>query len=238
MHIFDDSTMKGYKHIFFDLDQTLWDFKSNSREALTEIYHEFELGRYYSDPDQLNRLYHYHNNLLWESYRYGKLDKDTLRILRFKRALKDVNIEDEELAGAIAGIYLELISAKTILFPFAMEILEYLIQKYPLYILTNGFRETQFNKLKNSGLLPYFKCIFTSETIGYSKPHPKIFRWAVSSVNALKRDCLMIGDDFDADILGAKRFGIDQVYFNPDHEQYEGRPSYEISSLIQLKDIL
>jgi putative hydrolase of the HAD superfamily len=230
--------LKKYKHIFFDLDRTLWDFESNSREVLTDIFNELKLEQYFSSPDQFIKLYHKHNEILFEAYRQGKLNKTTLRALRFELTFKDVNINNPELVIKTGDLYLRLHTVKNNLFPYAIEILDYLFPKYSLYILTNGFRETQFEKIKYSGLSSYFSRVFTSDTIGYNKPNPKIFQWAVSSVNAQKKECLMIGDDYEVDIRGAKDFGIDQVFFNPDNLIFEEKANYEIKSLIELKDFL
>jgi len=182
--------------------------------------------------------YHKHNELLWDRYRKGNIKKELLRSLRFDLTLRDAGIDDPPLAKEIGEDYLQLSTEKTILFPYTHEILAYLREKYPLYILTNGFRETQFSKMKNCDLSKYFHTVFTSETIGYNKPHPKIFQWAMSSVNGRKEECLMIGDDVETDILGAKSCGIDGVFFNPDKLVTEAEPDYEIQSLIELKDIL
>ena len=230
--------MKNYKHIFFDLDRTLWDFNSNSREALTDIFNELTLEQYFTSAEQFIELYHKNNENLFEAYRLGKLKKDALRTLRFDLTLRDVNADNPELASIIGGLYVKLSTEKTILFPYTIEILDYLFPKYCLYILTNGFSETQFNKLKNAGLSSYFSGVFTSESTGFSKPHPNIFQLAINSVNARKNECLMIGDDFEVDILGARSFGIDQVFFNPDNLSFEDKASYEIKSLAELKNIL
>jgi putative hydrolase of the HAD superfamily len=227
-----------YKHIFFDLDRTLWDFDANSREALHEIFHVLKLDQYFSSTSEFVDIYHQHNAKLWEDYRHGKLNKKALRSLRFDLTLRDVRVNDPELAMTIGEHYLRLSTEKTLVFPFAFEILDYLFPKYPLYILTNGFRDTQFNKLKNTGLGNYFTHVFTSETIGFNKPHPEIFQWAINSVNARKKECIMVGDDFEVDILGAKSYGIDQVFFNPDNLIFEEKASYEIKSLLELKNIL
>lgn len=237
-YLYPKKRLNTYRYIFFDLDRTLWDFETNSKEALTDIFHELRLEKYFSGPEEFVKIYHYHNNSLWESYRHGRLKKETLRSLRFNLTLRDADIHDPVLAGLIGDKYLKLITEKTTLFPFTIEILDYLFPKYSLYILTNGFEDTQYTKLKNGGLCKYFKFIFTSDTIGFNKPHPKIFQWAVSSLNARKKECLMVGDDFEGDILGAKYFGMDQVYFNPYGRQFTEAVSYEIRSLIELKNIL
>ena len=230
--------MKVYKHIFFDLDRTLWDFDANSRAALTDIFRSHNLDQYFESPEPFIKAYHKHNDNLWNHYREGKIKKELLRYLRFELTLQEAKIQDTELAKAIGEDYLQLSTEKTILFPYTHEILAYLQPKYLLYILTNGFKETQFSKMKNCGLSRYFQHVFTSETIGYNKPNPKIFQWAISSVNGRKEECLMIGDDFEVDILGAKSFGIDQVFFNPDNLGFNVKPSYEIKSLIELKNFL
>jgi putative hydrolase of the HAD superfamily len=227
-----------YKHIFFDLDRTLWDFDSNSRAALTDVYEAHHLGRYFESPEPFILGYHKHNELLWDRYRQGNIKKELLRSLRFDLTLKDVSVDNPALAREIGEDYLQLSTEKTILFPHTHEILTYLNGKYPLYILTNGFRETQFSKMKNCDLSKYFHTVFTSETIGYNKPHPKIFHWAMSSVNGKKEECLMIGDDIEVDILGAKSCGMDQVFFNPEKLINEANPTFAIESLLELKNIL
>jgi len=230
--------LSKYKHIFFDLDRTLWDFDTNSGEALTEIFNDHKLEKFFESPAQFIKLYHFHNEKLWRDYRSGKMKKEVMRSMRFELTLRDVQAEDSEVARTIGEKYVRLSMEKTILFPFALEILDYLYPKYPLYILTNGFIETQFNKMRNSGLDKYFTQVFASETIGISKPDSRIFQWAVNSVNGHKNECLMIGDDFEVDILGAKAYGIDQVFFNPMKINADKRATYEITSLIELRNIL
>jgi putative hydrolase of the HAD superfamily len=230
--------LKKYRHIFFDLDRTLWDFDSNSRAALTEIFINHRLDRFFSSPDPFIEGYNRHNEVLWEWYRQGNIKKELLRSLRFDLTLRDVRIDDPDLARSIGEDYLRLSTQKTILFPHTHEILTYLMGKYRLYIITNGFSETQFSKLKNCELEKYFHTVFTSETIGYNKPNPKIFHWAVTSANAKKDECLMIGDDIEVDILGAANYGIDQVFFNPGGLITEASPSYEITSLAELRSFL
>lgn len=231
--------MKEYKHLYFDLDRTLWDFDSNSGEALLDIYNDFNLDRFFDKSEDFVSAYHFHNEKLWDDYRKGALSKEVLRSERFLLTLKGNMEGKEELARIIGEKYLEISVLKTRLFPCTHEILTYLRDKsYHLYLLTNGFRETQFSKLQNCDLGKYFEKVFTSETIGVNKPNPEIFHWAISSVNAKKAECLMIGDDQAVDIQGAKDFGIDTVFFNPDEEPIKCQPDYEIRNLCELKNIL
>lgn len=230
--------MGKYKHIYFDLDRTLWDFDANSREALGDLYRKFNLDTLFSSPEEFIESYHKHNERLWAQYREGNLTKAILRSKRFELTLRDKKVKDPVLAASIGEDYLSQSVIKTILFPNTKEILEYLKPFYNLYILTNGFRETQFKKLGNCGLDVYFDEVFTSETIGYNKPHQKIFEWAITAVNAKKDDCIMIGDDQEVDIEGARRFGIDTIFFNPQDEDPRVESTYIIQDLIELKNIL
>jgi putative hydrolase of the HAD superfamily len=230
--------MRKYSHIYFDLDRTLWDFDANSREALADLFRKFNLDNIFSSPGEFVEIYHKHNERLWAQYRDGNLTKAILRSKRFELTLKDKKVKDPVLAAQIGEEYLELSALKTNLFPYAKEILDYLRPNYNLYILTNGFRETQFRKLGNCGLDIYFNEVFTSETIGYNKPHQKIFEWAITAVNAKKNECIMIGDDQKVDIEGAKKFGMDTIFFNPLNEKTIVKASYSIQNLLEIKNIL
>jgi len=230
--------MNQYRHIYFDLDRTLWDFNSNSRAALTEVFEKFQLNAYFEDADEFLELYNKHNDRLWDQYRKGNLTKKVLRSKRFELTLNEKKIKDKVHAENIGKEYLRISPLKTILFPYTHEILTYLQPSYKLYILTNGFRETQFQKLKNCDLEQYFLEVFTSETIGYNKPHSKIFQWAVSSVNAKKNECLMIGDDQLVDITGANSYGMDSVLYNPENMEQIVPSKYTITDLKELEEIL
>lgn len=230
--------MNQYKHIFFDLDRTLWDFEKNSKEALLEIFQQFKISKQGHKAIDFISQYHYFNDLLWEDYRKGRLTKEILRKRRFEQTLAYFGINNTDLALSMNEVYLDICPKKCFLLPHTMEILEYLRKKYKLYILSNGFKETQFKKLKNTGLLPVFSKVYTSEEIGINKPKPGIFAFAVNSVNAKKKECLMIGDDYNVDILGAMNYGIDQGWLNIANEMRTPAPTFSILSLNQLKNIL
>lgn len=228
---------KRYIHLFFDLDRTLWDFETNARSAFQDIFKTHTLHYYFNDFDTFLKAYHKHNERLWTAYRQGKIKKKVLRTKRFYLTLKEFGVDSEDLAKKIGDEYIALSPNKTALFPDAIEVLEYLNTKYQLYIITNGFNEVQFLKMDKAGLSPYFRKVFTSENAGFQKPHPGIFAYCLNSVNAKKADSIMIGDDPEADILGAKNFGLDQVYFNPGKKHSEENPTYEIEHLKQLLEI-
>ncbi|HYX05144.1 MAG TPA: YjjG family noncanonical pyrimidine nucleotidase [Bacteroidales bacterium] len=228
---------KKYTHLFFDLDRTLWDFETNARSAFQDIFKKHDLHYYFNDFDTFLTAYHKHNERLWMAYRQGKIKKKVLRTKRFYLTLKEFGIDSEDLAKKIGDEYIDLSPKKTALFPDAIKVLEYLKSKYQLYIITNGFNEVQFIKMENAGLSPYFRKVFTSENAGYQKPHPGIFAYCLNSVNARKTESIMVGDDPETDIQGAKNFGLDQVFFNPGRNHITEKPTFEIEQLIQLTEI-
>jgi len=230
---------KNYKHIFFDLDMTLWDFETNAREAYEEIYQKFELEKLgIHDLDVFLKTYFVHNDRLWEQYRNGHIEKEILRTLRFELTLKDFGINNSKLSEAIGLDYITISPQKTNLFPNVYEILDFLYPKYPMSIITNGFEEVQFTKLKNSRLDVYFQNVITSEEAGCKKPDAGIFNFALDKAGVPAAESLMIGDDPEVDIKGAEAAGIDGIFFNPKKLNVNGSVKYQINDLIELKNWL
>jgi putative hydrolase of the HAD superfamily len=230
--------VKVYKHIFFDLDRTLWDFDQNMVDALREIFFEFNLDCTFPDVNTFITSFTKNNDYLWEKYRLGELKKDILRFKRFDLTLKDYGVNELLLAKKIGEEYIRITPNKTALVPHTREVLDYLSKKYKLHIITNGFNEVQFPKLEKCHIDKYFDKVITSETSGYHKPCPEAFGYSLSSANAKKEESIMIGDDLEIDIIGAKKFGIDQVYYNHHRKPHRAKPTYEIHSLIELTKIL
>lgn len=230
--------MKHYRHIFFDLDNTLWDFRTNMKETFSEIIDELNLQKVRAQFDDFVRLFYTNNEKYWIAYRKGQVKKELLRIKRFADTLESVGVHDEETVQRIAELYHQRISRKPNVFPGVHETLIYLKEKYSLYIITNGFVEIQTNKLESSQLSGYFERVFMAEVTGFQKPDRRFFHHALSSVNAKKSESLMVGDDTEADIRGAKDAGIDQVYFNPLGLEHDLVTTYEIRSIEDLREFL
>ena len=229
-----------YKCVFFDLDRTLWDFESNANETLKELYVKYNLDTFISSPCDFIKTYSTINNRLWAEYISGNLRKEQLRQLRFYLTLKQYGRDDRNMGIQIDTDYIAICPQKTVLFPYAQEILHYLSsKKYKLYIITNGFSEIQDIKLRKSGISHFFSAVFSSEDVGYSKPDPRIFQYALSVAKVPAKKCIMIGDDWKSDICGAKKAGMSQIFFNPlKKEQKIGNTTYEISHLKEIEDIL
>jgi putative hydrolase of the HAD superfamily len=227
-----------YRHIFFDLDLTIWDFNRNSAEAINELFDELKISEYGNiTVEEFIPVYRHYNEILWDQYRKGLVEKDDLRLLRFQQSLSHFGINNIRLATEMGDGYVEKGPAKTYLFPFALESLEYLQEKYKLHIITNGFQEVQFLKLENSGIRKYFDQVITSEMAGSKKPDRKIFHYSLYRAKAKSKQSIMIGDHLEIDIDGARNAGMDQVYFNPEKKQHREKPTFEIDCLGKLRDI-
>jgi len=228
-----------YKHLFFDLDHTLWDFEANSRLTLQQLYHSLDLAaRGVNDFDLFHRRYSAHNEKLWDRYRKGFIKADELRIKRMWLTLLDFKIGDETLARTLDVQFLEGLPSRNILFPYTLEILNYLRDKgYQLHLITNGFEKVQQSKLDNSGLTGYFRQVITSEGSNSLKPQKEIFEYAFQRAGALPAESIMIGDSIEADIQGAINAGIDQVYVNHLGVAPTVKPTYTVGSLKELEYI-
>ena len=226
------------KHVFFDLDRTLWDFEQNSRNALQKIYDQHELSKHFDHFLHFHKVYHNINNDLWKKYGKGKISKDELRIVRFKKTLERVEVYDLAFADKLNIDYVATAPKETILFPNAAETLIELKKRYQLHIITNGFAEAQFVKLKASNLFDFFDVIVCSEMVGKTKPHRDIFNYALSEAKATPQESVMIGDDHTTDILGAIQVGMQAILFDPNEKHRKSAGQHKIKNLGELPYLL
>lgn len=231
--------MSKYKHLFFDLDHTLWDFDANAKETLAELYSFFELkNRINAAFEDFYPKYLFHNEVLWDRYHKGLISSEELKWKRMWRTMLDFKIADDALARDMSGKFLEILPTKKLLFPHTIEILNYLTKKkYSLHLITNGFEKTQWNKLNNSGLNGYFKEVITSEGSNSLKPKKEIFDFALNKAKASLGESIMIGDNLDADIQGAINAGMDTVFVNHINAVPKISPTYTVTHLNQLEGI-
>ncbi len=226
--------MRKYKHLFFDLDHTLWDFSTNEELTLSDLFIKFKLNDYFEDFDEFFRIYEPINKKLWLQYRKGEITKQFLSTQRFHHTFLVKGLDNESSALSFGQDFIALSATKTALMPHTIEVLDYLKKRYSLHIITNGFIETQYVKLRASNLEKYFDKIFISEKVGAQKPKRAFFEYAVKSCNAKKNESLVIGDNLEADIIGAKNFGLDQVFYNPMSIAHDELVFKEIKSLREL----
>lgn len=227
------------RHIFFDLDNTLWDFNSNSKTIIQKLYFDFDLpGRGITDFDIFYNSYKQRNELLWEAYRFGVKNREEVRFERFYVTLHDHGITNKKIAMEMADYYVQNTKHLKELLPGAIDTLQYLNVKYALHVITNGFDEVQLFKIQNCGLQHFFKTITTAESAGSLKPDKKIFEVALQEANAHARQSMYIGDSPQTDGMGAINVGMQFILIAPDNRQHIPDNMVTISSLMQLQEIL
>ncbi|MEO8589843.1 MAG: YjjG family noncanonical pyrimidine nucleotidase [Flavobacteriales bacterium] len=230
--------MTRYRHIFFDLDHTLWDFTGNSRATLRELFVKEGLADAgVPDADSLIEVYEEVNKGMWEQLGTGRMTKEVLRVLRFRNTLTRFGVNNGKLTDRLGHAYLERCPQKAMLMPGAAEMLRDVHPHYRLHIITNGFDEVQHVKLKSSGIAQYFTQVLTSEKAGAHKPDPRIFSEALRVSKATAQESLMVGDNAGTDMLGARNAGWDQVHFAAETEP-DALATHRITRLDELRAIL
>ena len=231
--------MQQYKNLFIDLDDTLYDFSAASQESFRETYDLLHYERYFNSFEHFYSIYEPYNLQLWHIYGEGKITKEELNKRRYSYPLEVVGIHDQELADTFCREALGRIPTKNKLIEGAIELLEYLHPKYNLYILSNGFKELQSRKMSTAGIDKYFDALILSEDIGVNKPNRELYEYALQKTSSTIEDSIMIGDMFETDIVGAANIGMKQIYFNPKKkESHTFAPTYMVTELLQIKDIL
>jgi putative hydrolase of the HAD superfamily len=221
--------------IFFDLDRTLWDFDKNSQNALKQIFEENNLNNFYQNFYQFYSTYKNVNSDLWVKYGKKKISKEELRDTRFLKTLERNKIFDKQLANKISQEYIYLSPRQIELFPTTLEtLIELKNRNYNLHIITNGFEEVQYIKLKESKLEEYFDIIVCSEHVGFNKPDKRIFYHALKLANAKIEQSMMIGDDLKIDVLGANQLGIEAILFDP----YNDHKTQSFKKINRLEELL
>ena len=227
-----------YNHILFDLDHTLWDYDTNARETLSDLYDEYQLaGHGLFSKDLFISTFFEINEALWVDYNHDRIPKGYIRQNRFRKIFDSLRLPLRHYPAGIDEKYLHTCPTKTNTIPNAIEVLEHLKPHFQLHILTNGFNDVQSVKLEKSGLMDYFDKIITSESAASKKPSPQIFEFTMRTIGADPQESLMIGDILNTDIKGARDYGIDQVYFNPG-KVTDYQATFAISNLLELKEIL
>jgi putative hydrolase of the HAD superfamily len=212
MKSYSDMIPNSITDVFFDLDHTLWDFDKNSMLAFRRVFSKYDIRL---DIESFIEVYEPINLEYWKRYREERVSKPELRRGRLMDTFSCFNLEyDVDFLDQLAESYIDELPLDNNLFNGARNILEYLSNKYTLHIITNGFDEVQHLKLVNSGIKDHFDTITTSEEIGVKKPNPIIFYAALTKANSIASSSIMIGDSFEADILGAESVGMNTLFFN------------------------
>lgn len=223
-------------HIFFDLDDTLWDFEKNSQHVLQNLFSEYDLStKLKTDFNSFHTTYKSVNSQLWHAYSKKQIDKQFLRNNRFDIVFKKFSYNNYDENLEMTTHYLERSPYGTHLKPGCMDVLTYLKSKYKLHIITNGFKEVQRIKLNNCGLINYFDQILISDEHNLSKPDEKVFRLAETLAACKSDDCIMIGDNYENDVEGAMKAGWKAIWFS---SELKNGQINKIEHLNELKNIL
>jgi len=221
------------KHLFFDLDHTLWDFDRNSKLTFQRIFEEQQI---IIPIDEFLEAYIPVNLKYWRLYREDKIEKTSLRYYRLKETFDSLKYTaSDDLINLISEDYIRYLPYFNYLFDDAIEVLQYLESKYHLHIITNGFEEVQNLKLEKSGIHKFFKQIITSECVGVKKPNPKVFEFALNKAGAKAHQSVMIGDSYEADVMGAINSGMKAIHFSQEDKNNEVQ---RITTLVELKKYL
>lgn len=224
------------RHLFFDLDHTLWDFETNSKETLAELFEEHRLHQFeLFDFAGFMEVYTHVNRGLWDQYNRGEVNKETLRERRFRETFEKLGLENQHHPEEFSDHYISRCTEKPAVFPHTHQVLGTLKEKYSMSIITNGFPESQHRKMKASNLHGYFDHLVISEEVGFAKPHYGIFEIALSRAQVAKHEVIMIGDNLHADIAGAQNAGIGAIWFNPHKEE---KPDARIREIHLLNELL
>jgi putative hydrolase of the HAD superfamily len=228
------------QHIFFDLDNTLWDHRRNAYLTIKALFTKEEITlKYNINFDEFHSVYHEINEKLWEQIRDGEIDKSYLRKHRFYDTFNRFGIDNLELSMYFEEHFLDKILNFNHLVEGAEIILEYLKSKnYTLHIISNGFQEVTERKCILSGIDRYFQTITSADSVGVRKPNPAIFEHSLQLANASKEESILIGDDWIADVIGAQNFGMDVIFFNVFREKRVDDSLKAIESLLQIKEYL
>ncbi|PVX50837.1 putative hydrolase of the HAD superfamily [Balneicella halophila] len=226
--------MKDIRHLFFDLDRTLWDFETNSETVLKMLYQDYNLQQFFPNFLLFHKKYKEINEGLWQKYYKKEITKDDIRCSRFYYIIG----KDKKMCAEMSKQYVELSPLQTSVFPETHSVLHALKDRgYTLHIITNGFNEVQFKKLENSKLNDFFETVSTSENAFHHKPDIRAFEYALQCANTTAPKAAMIGDDLITDIQGAHNAGLFTVYFNPNRHTSEHPADKEIHELKSLLEI-
>lgn len=227
--------MKTYSILLFDADHTLLDFDATQQAALTNTFNQYG----YPLDDEMKERYLEINKTLWDAYEAGLMTREEVVYTRFGQLFQEIGIQDDGIQ--FEKDYQSALGNGHELMDGAMEVIQALHQKFDLYIASNGVSATQYQRLDESNLRPYFKDVFVSEEIGYQKPKKEYFSTCFERIGHVElKEVLMIGDSLSSDMQGGLNIGIDTCWFNPHHVvNKEGLPiTFEISDLKELYDIV
>jgi len=231
--------LSRYRSLFFDLDHTLWDYEANAEETLQEIYADYHLDKLIdSGSSHFVEVFFEVNNRLWDHFDRGLIHKSVIRNDRFDEIFKAFGVSNRETASKVNKAFITNCPHKTHTVPGAIDLLKAVKSKWSVHIITNGFKEVQWIKLNKSGLDQFVDQVFISEEMGAKKPDPVFFKKALAQSKSVAAESLVIGDNLNTDIKGARDFGLDHVYYNPKKVLHNTSVTHEVHHLSQILELI
>lgn len=225
------------RHLFFDLDHTLWDFEKNSKICIRQIYEQHKV----IFPAEVGfeaffQKFSTINSAMWNQLDLSLITHEYLRIFRFQKVLQALDIEiDEQFSLELNQMLLDILPYQQHLMDDAFDTLEVLASRdYKMHIISNGYQDIQIKKMKSGGIYHFFNQIITNDIAGARKPEKAIFDFALYKADADIGNSLMIGDNLIADIEGAKNAGLRTIYFNPEIEENNSENISELKYLLEI----
>lgn len=231
--------INNLKAVLFDVDDTLFDRNRAQREILHLIVQEFSDIFRGIDEKTIANAFFESDRLATQEFNEGG-STDVVRIGRSKRFLRILGLS-EEFADKITTMYIKSYSTVGAQVKDAKFVIENLIGKFQLGVVSNGFPDVQHQKLKTLGIEHLFDCIVLSGEAGLLKPDPGIFWKANASLAREPEECLYVGDSYNVDVLGAKKAGMRACWFNPHNlhpPRVDIKPDFEIGALDEILRIL
>jgi len=202
---------KKYKAVFFDADDTLYDYPHAERAALLACCGEFGIN---VAPETFIAVYRRHNHDVWQEFERGETDQATLRVERFRRLAAELELEELPF-DQVSAFYLEVLAGQAQLLPGALDLVRELAKNFPLALVTNGIAAVQNKRFAASPITPYFQAIVISEEVGVAKPDPRIFAPALEKIGVSPGEVLYVGDSVTSDMAAARNAGMDFCWLNP-----------------------
>ena len=225
------SMNKNPKHLLFDADGTLYDFKATEDVALSSLFSGLSLPY----TDEFIDIYHEANSGCWKEYEEGTLSMDSLRSERFRRFFGLIGKKDDPVKAGEE--YIRLLGEAGIMLPGAIGFLEEIHGLYPMYIITNGIADTQHMRFRGTDTEKYFNGIYISEELGVQKPDAGFFRKVLDDIGIGRESAIVIGDSERSDIQGAVNAGIESIFISFDG-RHSDKADHSVSSYADLIALL
>lgn len=223
--------LKNVKYIFFDVDDTIFDFDKCAEKVISGLFEKYSLKYTPEVFPSFKKI----NKQFWRRIEQGEIDRKYLTEHRFETVFAYLGIDFD--GPAFEKEFLRGLHDSCEEVDGAIDTVKYLAAKYPLFVASNAFYEQQINRLTLAGIIDCFKGVFVSEKVGCNKPSPEFFAKILSLACVDKPDsALMVGDSLEADIIGAKKAGMQTCWFTG--EKSDKHADIIIHSISKLKEIL